>query len=64
MSTTSTQYRFSVTSVKTILVAPSRIKQRELSLTPMHPQLLNTQQSFILKTSNYEFCKPLYNNLA
>ena len=32
MSTTSTQYRFSVTSVKIISIKPSHIKQRELCL--------------------------------
>ena len=34
MSTTLTQYSFSVTSVKMIVVTLSRIKQRELSLIP------------------------------
>ena len=34
MFVTSTQYSFSVASVKIILVTPSHIKQRELSLTP------------------------------
>ena len=44
MSTTSTQYSFSVTSVTIILVAPSRIKQQELSLNPNSfdvPEVLN-----------------------
>ena len=41
MSTTSTQYSFSVTSLKIILVMPSRIKQRELSFTPVSAKVID-----------------------
>ena len=57
MSTTSMQYRFSVTSVKTILVTPSRIRQREISLTPnIYIYIYNYRSDWKVRKAGMSMC--------